>query len=65
VAWVTLGTHVRIAQRTAPGDAWTETDLTPDAVADQQLIAVTGSGGKATVLIFSPRTDRLSARTQS
>jgi len=65
VAWVTLGTHVRIAQRTAPGDAWTETDLTPGAVADQQLVAVTGTGGKATVLMFSSGTDRLTARSQS
>jgi len=69
VAWITVGNHVQVAQRKNRG--WTETDLTPDAVADQQLVAVTGStpvtdsGGKATVLIFSPGTDRLTARTQS
>jgi len=69
VAYITIGNHVQIAER--KGGAWTETDLTPDAVADQQLVAVTGSvpvtdsGGKATVLIFSPGSDRLTARTQS
>jgi hypothetical protein len=64
VAWINTASHVSIAQR-ALGGAWTETDLTPDAVAFQQLVAVTGTGGKATVLIFSPGTDRLTARTQS
>ncbi|MBA2529294.1 MAG: hypothetical protein H0V19_04930 [Euzebyales bacterium] len=64
VAWNTFAAsrHVRLAERA--GGTWTTTDVTAGLHGDQQLIGVTGTGNKATVLIVNLATNRLYARSQ-
>ena len=66
VAWNTFTSpsRIRLAERVA-GSGWTLHSVTPGVTADHQLLGVTGTGGKATVLAVNLRSGRLYARTQS
>jgi hypothetical protein len=63
VGWTSRSGHVVVGEATAPG-VHTDQDLTPTA-GPQQLLAISGRAGKATVLAVSFGTHRLWASTQS